>query len=68
VFDGIWASPDDEGDEFPDLGTAIQEAAHIARELLDDDERKNYADFRMEVADEHGRLVYVIRPQDVAVQ
>jgi hypothetical protein len=29
---------DEEGDEFPDLAAAIQEAALIARELLDDDE------------------------------
>jgi len=59
---------DDEGDEFPDVGAAIQEAALIARELLDDDPRVNEADFRMEVADEHGNDVHVIRPQDVSNQ
>jgi hypothetical protein len=68
VFQGTYLSRDEEGDDFPDLGTAIQEAAHIARELLDDDGRPNDADFRMEVADERGRLVHVIRSQDVAVQ
>jgi hypothetical protein len=56
VFDGTW-SCDEEGDEFPDVGAAIQEAAHIARELLDDDPGVNEADFRMEVADEHGKVV-----------
>jgi hypothetical protein len=67
---GIW-SRDDEGDEFPDVAAAIQEAAPIARELLEDrelleeEERPNDADFRMEVADEHGNVVHGIRSQDV---
>ena len=51
-----------------DVGAAIQEAALIARELLDDDPRVNEADFRTEVADEHGNDVHVIRPQDVSNQ
>jgi hypothetical protein len=68
VFDGRTWSRDDEGDEFPDVAAAIQEAALIARELLDDDPRVNEADFRMEVADEHGNDVHVIRPQDVSNQ
>jgi hypothetical protein len=67
VFDGTW-SRDEEGDEFPDLGDAIQEAAHIARELLDDDPRVNDEDFHMEVADEQGSVVHVIRSQDVTDQ
>ena len=65
VFDGRTWSRDDEGDEFPDVGAAIQEAALIARELLEDEERPNDSDFRMEVADEHGNVVHVIRSQDV---
>jgi hypothetical protein len=65
VFDGTW-SRDDEGDEFPDFGAAIQEAAHIARELLDDDEGPNGADFRMEVADEQGNVAH--RSHDVTDQ
>ena len=68
VFDGIMLSRDGEGDEFPDVAAAVQEAAHIARELLDDDEGPNKADFRMEVADEHGNLMHVVRPQDVTDQ
>jgi hypothetical protein len=67
VFDGTW-SCDEEGDEFPDVGAAIQEAAHIARELLDDDPRVNEAEFRMEVADEQGNVVHVIRAHDVSNQ
>jgi hypothetical protein len=67
VFDGTW-SCDEEGEEFPDLGAAIQEAAHIARELLDGDEGPDEADFRMEVADEHGKVLHVIRSQDVTDQ
>ncbi len=65
--DGMW-SRDNEGDEFPDLGAAVQEAAEIARELLDDDEKDNKADFRMEVVDEHGTVAHVIRFQDVIDQ
>jgi hypothetical protein len=68
VFDGMMWSRDDEGDEFPDVAAAIQEAAHIARELLDDDEGPNKADFRMEVADEHGKIVHAIHSRDVADQ
>ena len=68
VFDGKMWSRDDEGDEFPDVAAAIQEAALIARELLDDDGGPNEADFRMEVADEHGKIVHVIRSQDVTDQ
>ncbi len=65
--DGMW-SRDEEGDEFPDVGAAVQEAAEIVRELLDDDEKENKADFRMEVTDEHWNVVHVIRLQDVALQ
>jgi hypothetical protein len=68
VFDGRTWSRDDEGDEFPDVAAAIQEAALIARELLDDDPRMSEADFRMEVADEHGNVVHVIRSHDVTDQ
>jgi hypothetical protein len=68
VFDGVMWSRDEEGDEFPDVGAAIQEAALIARELLDDEEGPTKADFRMEVADEHGSVVHVIRSQDVTDQ
>jgi hypothetical protein len=67
VFDGTW-SCDEEGDEFPDFRAAIHEAAHIARELLDDDERPSDAEFHLVVADEQGEVVHVIRPQDVADQ
>jgi hypothetical protein len=65
--DGMW-SRDKEGDEFPDFGAAVQEAAHIARELLDDDEKENKADFRMDVTDEHWKVVHVIRFHDVIDQ
>jgi hypothetical protein len=68
VFDGRTWSRDDEGDEFPDVAAAIQEAALIARELLDDDPKLNEADFRMEVADEQGNVVHVIRSHDVTDQ
>jgi hypothetical protein len=68
VFDGTMWSRDDEGDEFPDVVAAIQEAAHVARELLDDDGGPYKADFRMEVADEHGKVVHVIRSHDVTDQ
>jgi hypothetical protein len=68
VFDGTTWSRDEEGDEFSDVAAAIQEAVHIVRELLDDDPRVNEADFCMEVADENGNVVHVIRPHDVSDQ
>jgi hypothetical protein len=67
VYDGA-LSQDKEGDDLPDIGAAIQEAAQIAKELLDDNEIENVRDFRMEVLDEQGNVVRVIRPPDVMMQ
>jgi hypothetical protein len=41
VYDDWTWSRDKKGGEFPDFGAAVQEAAEIARELLDDDEKEN---------------------------
>jgi hypothetical protein len=68
TYDGdIWIH-DIEGEEFSDLGAAVQEAANVARDLLKDPERTNDADFRIEVADENGTVLHVLRFSDVYIQ
>jgi hypothetical protein len=66
VFDMIW-SHDQDGEELPDLEAAVVQARHIARELLVEDEETGAAalDSFIEVADEHGSTVRVIRFRDV---
>jgi hypothetical protein len=59
VYDGM-CSRDEEGDEFAEIG--------FGRELFDDGERPDEADFRMGVADEHGTVLHVIRSHDVSDQ
>jgi hypothetical protein len=66
VFDILW-SHDEEGEELPSLQAAVVQARHIARELLVEDEESGSAalDSFIEVADEHGKTVHVVRFRDV---
>jgi hypothetical protein len=60
VLDGYWYF-DQEGDELPNLQTAIEEADRVARELLKDEAKADMSYARLDVADEHGTIVPVIR-------
>ena len=69
VFDVIW-SHDDEGEELPGLDAAIRQAKHIAREISLEDEESGAAalDSFIEVADEHGKTVHVVRFREALEQ
>jgi hypothetical protein len=59
VWDVAWYF-DQEGDELPNLETAIEEAERVARELLEDEAKEYISHARLDVADEHGTIVSVV--------
>jgi hypothetical protein len=67
VFEVEWYR-DHQGEELADVAAAMDVAAQVARELLEDEVRGNDADSRIEVADEHGKIVHVVRLCDVIRQ
>jgi hypothetical protein len=60
VLDERWYY-DRVGDELPDLPTAIAHAECVAQELLDDEAKESRSHARLDVADEDGTIVHVIR-------
>jgi hypothetical protein len=63
VLDERWYF-DRVGDELPDLATAIAQAECVARELLEDEAKRSMSHARLDVADEHGTIVHVVRFRD----
>src|SRR5215211_5607990 len=59
VLDGDWYL-DQEGDDLPDLQTAIREAERVARDLLQDEAKGDLSHARLDVADEHGTVVHIV--------
>jgi hypothetical protein len=65
VLDGDWYL-DQEGDDLPDLRSAIREAERVARDLLQDEAKGDMSHARLDVADEHGTIVHVVRFREQA--
>ena len=64
IFDDAWLS-DEDGEDLADAGVALEHARQIARELLADDEA-SWEGTYIEVTDERGRVVGIVRPTDEA--
>ena len=62
VLDG-YSARDDEGTEFPDIYTAQAEAIRTSGEILRDMGAKFWdgTEWRLEVAGDHGQVLFVIR-------
>jgi hypothetical protein len=67
VFDVEWYR-DHEGEELTDVLAMREQAAQVGRELLEDEEGVSDPHSRIEVADENGDIVHVVRLIDVTNQ
>jgi hypothetical protein len=64
VFDVEWYR-DHEGEELTDVSAMREQAEQVGRKLLEDEEGVSDPHSRIEVADEHGKIVHVVRLLDV---
>jgi hypothetical protein len=64
VFDVEWYR-DHAGEELTDVSAMREQAEQVGRKLLEDEEGVSDPHSRIEVADEHGNIVHVVRLLDV---